>query len=180
MKQICKYSNGSRLSRGLLRIMPVALCMAALTLPACKPTEKNYRAAYDAAKSKREAAEAEQMIPATGLLSDDGPELRIVEGDTLYVSRDRLRFGAGETFEGAYTVGVGVYRMDTNARAQAERLKEKGYDSRALQTSGDRWYCTVGAFATVDEARAFIKEFRRKNSGYPYIGLPGAPVVLRK
>ena len=180
MKQICKYSNGSRRSRGLLRIMPVVVCLAALMLPACKPTEKNYRAAYEAAKSKREAAEAEQMIPATGLLSDDGPELRVVEGDTLYVSRDRLRFGAGETLEGAFTVGVGIYRMDTNAKAQAEKLKEKGYDARALRTTGDRWYCTVGAFATVDEARAFIKEFRGSNRGYPYIGLPGAPVILRK
>ena len=57
----------------------------------CKPTEKGYQAAYDAAKNKREAAAGEQMLPAQGLQSDDGPQLRVVDGDSIYVLRAIMR-----------------------------------------------------------------------------------------
>jgi len=161
------------------------LCVAALAFSfiACKPTEKNYREAYDAAKAKREAAEAEKMIPASGLLSDDGPSMRIVEGDTLFVSNDRLRAVKTDSMHkapAAYNVAVGVYRMSTNAEASAADLRKEGYDASAMQTTGNRWYTIVGSFADLKDARLLIGEFKKKNPGYPYIGLPGAPVIIGK
>lgn len=150
-----------------------------IALSGCKPTENNYRAAYDAAKAKREAAEADAMIPATGLQSDDGTSLKIIDGDSVYVSRDRLRLDPAlkDVFK-AYNVVVGVYKMNTNAKAQAAALAEKGYAAHAVMTTGDRWYTLVGCFDALSEAQAFIKEFKKKNPGYPYIGLPGSPVIV--
>lgn len=158
------------------------LGLLALSLfAACKPTENNYRAAYDAAKAKREAANAEAMVPATGLLSDDGTSLKIVNGDSLFVSKDRLRRDPEQPdLLKTYNVAVGVYKMNTNAKAQAAALSEKGYSAHAVQTTGDRWYTIAAAFDSLDEAQAFIKEFKKKNPGYPYIGLPGSPVVIGK
>ena len=151
-------------------------------LAGCKPTESNYRNAYDAAKAKREAAEAEKMIPASGLMNDEGPSMRIVDGDTLFISRDRLRRIPNDTLAplGVYNVAVGVYRMNTNADASAADLKKEGYAARAVQTTGNRWYTIAGSFGDLKEVSSFIREFREKNPAYPYIGLPGAPVVVGK
>lgn len=154
-----------------------------LLLAGCKPTEKNYRSAYDAAKAKREAANAEAMIPATGLLSDDGPQMRIMEGDTLFIANDRLRrvpVNDSVPQLDTYNVAVGVYKMNTNARASAVRLEDKGYRAHAAQTTGDRWYTIAASFPTLGEAREFIRDFRADNPDYPYIGLPGAPVVVAR
>ncbi len=150
-----------------------------LILAGCKPTENNYRQAYDAAKAKRDAANAEAMVPTTGLLNDDGTSLKMVNGDSLFVTRDRLRLDAEmKDVYKTYNVAVGVYKMNTNAKAQAAALREEGYNAHAVMTTGDRWYTVVGYFDSLDEAQAFIKKFKEKHPGYPYIGLPGAPVVI--
>ena len=164
------------------KLLPILFILSALLLSVgCKPTENNYRAAYDAAKKKRDQSNEEQMVPTTGLISDDGPSMKIIEGDTIFVTRDRLsRESGSEDVLKAYNVAVGVYKMNTNAKAQAQALSEKGYKAVAVRTTGDRWYTIAGSFDTLDEAREFIKQFRKKNQGYPYIGLPGAPVITGK
>lgn len=158
-----------------------ALCLAALgcmVLSSCKTTEKNYQQAYDAAKARREAALAESM-PEDGLISDDGPTLKVIDGDSVYVSRDRLSIpNDGSRQPAPYSVAVSLYKMPTNARAQAETLVKKGYDAYPARTTGDRWYVVAGVFNSQAEARGFIKEFKKKNPKYTYIGLPEAPVIV--
>ena len=100
----------------------VTLLFGVWLMSGCKPTEQGYRAAYDAARQKREAAAAEMMIPVSGLLSDDGPQRRIIDGDTLFVTKERVRGADGENLP-RWLLAVGVYRMDTNARAQAASYK---------------------------------------------------------
>lgn len=164
------------------RFLPsLALICVVLFSGGCKPTENNYRAAYDAAKNKREKANEEQFVPTTGLLNDEGISMKVVEGDTLYVTRDRLsRNIDNPDLLKTYNVAVGVYKMNTNAKAQAQALADKGYPAFAVQTTGDRWYAIAASFDTLEEARKFIADFRKKNPGYPYIGLPGAPVITGK
>lgn len=164
-----------------------SVCIALLAATAlggvtsCKPTEKNYQAAYDAAKAKREAAEADMMLPGSGLISEDGPRLRIVNGDSLYVAHDRIRikYLQENNIElQPYSVAVSVYKMSTNARATASRLKEAGYNSVVVETTNDRWYAVAGTFPTIGEAGEFIKAFKERNPKYSYIGLPSTPVIL--
>lgn len=145
----------------------------------CKPTEKNYKSAYDAAIAKREQAAAEQMRPATGLLSDDGPKMRVLAGDTIFVSQERLRMPDGGKVPGQWAVAVGVFKMDTNAKASASALRDKGYGrATAVKASEGRYYSLATTVSTLDSARVAQREFRDANPGYPFIGLPGAPVII--
>lgn len=153
--------------------------MVALMLVGCKPTENNYQAAYDAAVAKRQEAAKEQMRPATGLLSDDGPQLRIVDGDSIYVLREMVRSIEGKRVPAKWLVAVGVYKMDTNAKASANALRSEGFpDAFAAKAAGDKHYTVAATTSTLDSARIVSKVFEEAFPEYPYIGLPGAPVLI--
>lgn len=148
-------------------------------LSACKPTEKGYREAYDAARNKRELARQENMLPATGLRSDDGPQLRIIEGDTIYVDRQILRTADGRKPEKKWYLAVGVYKMDTNAKASVTALHEKGWkEAVSLKGQGGKWYSMAVGAGTLDSIRTESAIFMEKNRNYPYIGFPGRPVII--
>lgn len=160
-------------------ILTVSAALAALTFVGCKPTENNYKAAYDAALAKRQQAAEEQMRPATGLLNDEGPQLRIVNGDTVYVMRERLRLPDGAAVSGKWGVAVSLFKMDTNARAAAAAIKERGFDEAMyVRASGDRYYTLSAVTATLDSAIVASRRFSEAFPDYPYIGLPGAPVII--
>lgn len=151
--------------------------VAAMALTGCKPTEKNYRAAYDAALNKRQQTQA--ALDADGLISEDAPRLRVVQGDSIYLINDVLRPNGVSKLK-YMNVVVAKFKMPTNARAGAEALKAKGYDAFAARATGDNWYIVGGAFDTLDSAREFIRRFRKENPSYPYIGIDGHAAVIRE
>ena len=154
--------------------------MVALMFASCKPTENNYKSAYDAALEKREAANREQMIPATGLLSDDGPQLRVLDGDSIFVLKEALRRGEPAEKLTGWSVAVALYKMETNATANAEDLRESGWKNAfAAYAKGEKWYVVVDNVSTLDSARMVSKLFIKKHKGYPYVGLPKKPVLIR-
>lgn len=153
--------------------------MAALMLVSCKPTEKNYRTAYDAALRKRAEVAEQQMRPATGLLSDDGPQLRVVDGDSVFVLRERLRHLDGSRPGGHWAVAVGVFKIDTNAKASASDLAAAGWKSAMpAKVPGGDFYALADTVASLDEARDRAARFKLDFPDYPYVGLPGAPVLI--
>lgn len=145
----------------------------------CKPTEKGYQAAYDAAKNKREAAAREQMLPAQGLQSDDGPQLRVVDGDSIYVLRAIMRTEDSKRAPAPWLLAVGVYRMSTNAKANAQRLQQAGYP-RAVWLKGpeNKWYTISDYARSLDSLKTMSRRFKNTHSDYPYIGLPASPVII--
>ena len=155
-------------------------CVASVLLTGCKPTERNYRAAYDAALAKRQAEAELRMLPASGLMSDDGPQLKIVNGDSLYVVKERLKAAPGDTLPSSgWAVGVGVYKMNTNARAQAEALRNEGHRAAcAARATGDRWYAVADTASSLERVAAAARKFTDNHPGYPYVGLPGHPVLI--
>lgn len=164
----------------------IACAVCALMFAACKPTEKNYRAAYDVAIAKKQAEQ--ESLSADGLVAEDAPKARYIDGDTLYfaneiitVDKDFAPFKeSGAADLKALNVAVGVFKMNTNARAGATALRSQGFDAFPVKAMGGKWYIIGGSFDNLDGARAFIKEFRAKNPDYPYIGLNGHPVLIRK
>ena len=164
-----------------MKIIKILICVAvgALAFVACKPTEKNYREAYDAAVAKRQKAAEEQMRPATGLMSDEGPQMRVLNGDTLFVTHEMLRHLDGTRIQGRWALAVGMYKMDTNAKASADDLAQANFpEATAVRSTGDRYY-TVAAFAqTLDSIQKLSLKFKAAYPNYPYVGLPGAPVMI--
>lgn len=157
----------------------VAIVFALTMLWSCKPTEKNYKAAYDAAVSKREKADADIEIPAGGLQSLDGPRRMPVDGDTVYYQHERLRMPEGDTrVIPRFNVAVAVYKMSTNAASMVENLKKKYPDAYYAREADEKWWVVVAGFSSISDAVKFLRTYEKKNPNMHYIGLPGSPVLL--
>ena len=152
-----------------------------LELVSCKPTEKGYQAAYDAARNKREAAMADIVdvnMPKEGLQQVDGPQLREIDGTTVYVDNRWIKpDNSNERLPGSYNVAVGTYKMSTNARSQSEDLRKEGYKAFAALDADGKYYTIAGSFETLKEAVDFSKEYSKKGKRV-YVGLPDAPVII--
>lgn len=162
----------------------VLLTLVSMTIVGCKPTEKNYKSAYDAAVNKRQASEtldSDLGIPGGKLQQVDGPATRVVNGDTVYVTVQHLKFIDGVEHEmHRYNVAVCAYKMKTNSAALVSDLFSKGYQAFGVQNPEGMFYVIAGSFNTLDEAAAFDRSFRTKETQHVYSGLPSAPVIIEK
>lgn len=178
-------------SKNIRLYVPVALMALIMLGGGCKPTERNYREAYDAAIAKREKAEADIFIPEGGLESLDGPRTKKVGDITVYYEVKSLRWTQpADVPEGgnvrkdaprpqAFNVAVGLYKMAVNAASQVDLLTSKGYSGAFPAHVGkDENYAVAASFPTLEEAAAFAAAFLKDNKGMNYVGLPGAPVVI--
>lgn len=156
------------------------LAATLLSLSSCKPTEKNYKAAYDAALSKKEAAEADvdQNIAVSKLQQVEGAQLKNIDGIEVYVLNKRIKPAVeGMELPGNYNVAVGAYKLITNCRSQAAQLKSEGFDAFPAKETDDLYYTVAASFPTLKEAVDFYQQYRKK-SGRVYVGLPEAPVII--
>ncbi len=162
----------------------VLLTLVSMTIVGCKPTEKNYKSAYDAAVSKRQASEtldADLGIPGVKLQQVDGPATKVVNGDTVYVAVQHLKFVDGEEHEmHRYNVAVSAYKMKTNCAALVSDLFSKGYQAFGVQDPEGMFYVIAGSFDSLEEAATFDKSFQTKEKKHVYSGLPSAPVIIER
>ena len=153
---------------------------AMFLLSGCKPTEKGYKSAYDAALGKREAAMADMGmdLPKGAIQQVDGPQLRDVDGVKVYVLNQRIK-PADTVMEmpGSYNVAIGTYKMITNCRAQSEDLIAQGYHAFPAQDTKGMFFTIAGSFKTLQEAVTFYQEYQ-KGKNRVYVGLPNAPVII--
>ena len=149
-------------------------------LTGCKPTEKNYKSAYDAALGKRQSSmnEIDGNIPEGKLQQVDGAQLKEVDGISVYVLNKRI-YPAEENMSlpGNYNVAIGAYKMITNCKAQSEVLKEEGYSAFPAKEPEGMYYTIAGSFPTLSDAVKFYSEYQR-GKGKVYVGLPDAPIII--
>lgn len=160
-------------------ILAAMICLV-VGLVGCKPTEAGYQSAYDAARKKIEAKEHDLMIPAQ-LQSVDGIQLQPVDGDSIWVAYDLLKSEPLEgdtTAHGHFGVGVALFRFDTNAKAMASDLSEKGYPALTATDGKEKWWVVASTASTINEGAKILKEFQKKNPAFRYVGIPSA-VLLR-
>lgn len=153
-----------------------AICAVILLLVsgACKPTEKNYKAAYDAARHKKEAVDVDADILNSGRLEDEP-----VKVDSVRAYRVETISVTPTDFPELYIFIVGKYKMATNAKAHVENLRKEGYDGIALLSADEDWYVGAGRFADEEAARRFGEEYEKKKNDSSYIGLT-APFILHR
>lgn len=154
--------------------------ISVLSLISCKPTEKGYKSAYDAALNKRQAALADLDVTlGEGELQEiDGMNLKTIDGIKVYLMNQRLKpVSEGAMVNGPYFVGVSRYKMITNSNSQVSDLCEKGYDAFVAVDSDDLYYSIAGSFKTLEEAVNFYQKYR-EGKNRVYVGLHDAPVII--
>lgn len=168
-------------------IMKAGFLLAGLLLvlfASCKPTEKNYQAAYDAAKAKREYVDPDQALLTGGhaILSEDASAWVTVGKDSLQLVRTFLKptDSTGWAEKGPYRLAVAMFKMSTNANSLADDLKSKGGADPVVARDGeDRLFLIVGSGPTTESLGAALESFRKKNPDFPYIGMnPPMPIVI--
>ena len=161
--------------------MACALLIGAGALSGCKPTEKNYKAAYDAAVAKRTAAAstADDLTDGHTMQREGGPRSEVLNGDTLMIRTERLTgFGAGaDAGVKRYNLVVASYKMPANAEAQAAALKADGWEARVLRTGSDTFYVVAAQSDNREDIAVKLKAFRKRYPKMQYVGMPDGPVV---
>lgn len=153
-----------------------------LMLVGCKPTEKNYREAYDKAYEAAQRRTATEMESVSGQRIErmDGPRVEIVNGDTLYVGKEIVKAFEADTLtpSGKTAVAVARFTQPTNARRLVKDLLPK-YKEAFIATDGrDSYYVVIKRVADLNEAADAIHVFKSLEPNYPFIGLGGQPLIV--
>lgn len=163
----------------------IALCLTLLIVTtACKPTEQGYKAAYDAAKAKREYVDPDQEILTGGhrLLNENASNWKVIGNDSLQIQTIRISPEKGEAWpqSGPYRLAVAMFKMDTNARSLLENLKGKGCNNAILAGDGKGKHFVIAGSATYPDSLGMVlNDFRLRNPEFPFIGLtPAVPVII--
>lgn len=156
------------------------LLSGVVAMTGCKPTEKNYKSAYDAALAKRsaEAADPDLNLPSGGYRRVGDPEMKSVNGKDYPYLFVRLKPRSEGAAMKAYNVAVSVYKMPTNCDAQVADLRSEGYPAFGAETGDDRFYVIIGSYPTLEEAASGVDEYTSENKEAVYVGLP-SPVIIR-
>ena len=150
----------------------------------CKPTEKGYRQAYEAAKNKREQKDPDEELLTGGhrLLSEDASNWRILDGDSIQLQHKFIKPADGAKWPqaGPYRLAVAMLKMTTNANAMLADMKEGSGLTPVMATDGkDTYYIIAGSATYVDSLGNVLSTFKRENPGFQYIGLtPPKPLII--
>lgn len=157
----------------LNRLLPLAAVALLLGAAACKPTEKNYREAYVAAKEGLYKPTEDMGAPI--LLQNDDWQIRVVGGDSVWVGLGRVSSDAVK--DRCFTLAVADFRVVTNANSYARDLKARRHNAFVAGDGRDHWYVMVDTFPSVEAAARGARRFRDLNPSFRYIGVP-APVIF--
>lgn len=133
---------------------------AAAMLTACKPSEKNYRAAYEAAKAKEETTPLEETIYAN-IRKEARHRDFIVAGDTIPMTTQFVSFtteagGDIKDFH-TYNIVVAQFKQLFNAKAMLRRAVEAGYTNAfVVQTREPLYYVVVRSVVAPKAAKAAL------------------------
>lgn len=162
-------------------LMLAVLCLLAV---ACKPTETNYRSAYEAALSKRNQADPDEEILFGGhkQASPLGSVEQTVGGETMQVLYAPCTLmepdGVAET--NRYRVAIARYRMPANALDHARRLSAAGASGVAVAKLGDERYLVIAHSASsLEDAGKWLSNEVKASPDGPWIGMiPPEPMIL--
>lgn len=152
-------------------------------LVSCKPTERNYQAAYDAARAKREAEKADPdmalMLNGHKLdTSEGGSAVKVSDGENFPVKATSLLFEDEVEGEGDWYLAVARYSMPTNARAQAYDMSAKGDTVMVARDVDSQWYVIGAREKGRQSAGEAARRFIDSHPGFNFIGLEGAPLLI--
>lgn len=150
----------------------VSVCALLLPLVSCKPTEKNYRAAYEAAKGKRETVDTDADILNSGRIDEPSSN----EEKVREFKVETRHFNPGDDIAD-YMFVIARYGMSTNAEAHAASLRDKKLHAHAVTLGPEEWYVVAASFPDVEAAQEFGRKYESKHQSEKWIGLT-EPFIL--
>lgn len=144
-----------------------AALSVAMAFTGCKSSESAYKKAYEKAKAQ-EAAQATEPVqeetPVVAPLQEKpATEATIVDNsDNVQVRQESVSLIDGSGLK-AYSVVVGSFSLEANAKGLQQRLKNAGYDAQIVKNTDRNMYRVVSAtFDSKADAAASRNEFRVK------------------
>lgn len=142
--------------------------LLACGLPACKPTENNYRLAYDKAKQREREGLTEDEFEKMTL--EGLPGYRYTATDSVRVFSKGVIWqytpesvDAGNTISpDYYNLAVGKYTMLTNAKAHADRLAADGWRALVLRSGEPEYYVIVKQSSDLDTIAAAAHSYTKR------------------
>lgn len=140
--------------------------IALASLWGCKPSEKNYRAAYETAIAARDtdANDADETV-YTRIRRQMKTGTAVVGGDTLAVNTQFVAVtpdggGINENLK-RFCVVVGQFKQVFTAKNMRERLVDNGYPGAfVVQTREPYYFVLAGAYPTLPDAAALLNRVR--------------------
>ena len=128
--------------------------MLAGILTGCKPTEANYKAAYDIAKQKKEQSN-DDVPQGSSLQKYDMHKQTVISGDKFMI----LRTYVTPVDEGVitreslkrYNVVVGQFKQIFNAKQMRKRLNENGYPDAGILKIRNQDYLVISNQSSTTE-----------------------------
>ena len=184
-----KYSRQSRIQHKFTAGIQVELVMILVSLlmilaQGCKPTEKNYRSAYDVAREKRDRdrASREELQKDMGLQSagkmeqgDGEATISVIDGKKVWTRH--LNFQRKDSVL-MYAVSVGTFGMGINARALAAELQASGWRESKVAEGGGRSFVIIGSSNKTEDAMQLLLEFDKQHERWQYVGQPGVMLII--
>ncbi len=163
----------------------IALAVIILSLASvtgCKPSEKNYRAAYETTMAAREADATDyDNTVYTRIRRQMKTGTAVVGGDTLAVNTQFVAVtpdgGCINESIKRYCVVVGQFKQVFTAKNMRERLVDAGYPGAfVVQTREPYYFVVAGAMPSLSEAAALLKRAEADSS---LVMRPPLPFILQ-
>ena len=149
----------------------------------CKPTEKGYKQAYDAAKAKREYVDPDaELLTGGHKLLDESSTNWIAPGrDTLQIQHFYMKPEDCKPWPqaGPYRLAVAMFKMNTNSSSMLNDIKRGNLKPTVATDGKDRHFIIAGSATTADSLKYVLEAFKKENPGFRYIGLtPEQPLIV--
>lgn len=159
------------------RLAIISAAAVMLAAASCKPTEAGYKAAYDAAQAKR-TAEQDDAAMYGGMFMEGAPHWRRIGADSvLYLQQPLAPLDGDSAAVANVNVAIASYKMNTNAKAHTERMKNSGLKARVLRNNKNSFLVIVAQYDSIQPAVSFIEDYIKSHPDDMYSGLPGRPIV---
>ncbi len=162
-------------------VLPL-IAFALLATASCKTTEENYRSAYETAKEKKEADNADVDV---ALFDKQQPQPTVFGSDTI----PTRSFFIGYTKDGGadqdhsvvkgFCIVVGKFKQVFNARSMRQRLIESGYPGAFVVHDNLKDYYVVATTSNNAHQASLDLERVKNDTGlvlkppFPYVLMPG-------
>lgn len=149
-----------------LKTAGALLLLGVMTLPSCKTSEENYRAAYEKTiQARRESGDSTEVNIYTNLRTQAPTHTEETEYGSYEVRTMVVRVteggGAIAEYVKEYCGVVGQFKQIFNAKSLRERLVDAGYPGAFIVETAEPYYYVVLTSGTINQVAQALSELKK-------------------